>query len=190
MSDIATHVTDLAAFEDELAGSLLIDAEVQDLLFRQARTPQHFTDAPVSDATMRAVYDLVKWGPTGRNGQPLRVVLVRSPEARDRVLRQVNLRNRPKVDSAPLIVLLAVEADNAEATSSALLQTGYFIVGVRAAGLAAGPMEGFDQAGIDREFFPDGRYRTLMLMNLGYATEAAYRPRQPRLDYDEVVSTV
>ncbi|HZA72574.1 MAG TPA: nitroreductase family protein [Propionibacteriaceae bacterium] len=190
MTDIATPVTDLAAFEEQLAGSLLIDADVQDLLFRQARTPQHFTDAPVSDATMRAIYDLVKWGPTGRNGQPLRVVLVRSPEARERVLRHVNLRNRPKADSAPLIALLAVEADNAEATSSALLQIGYFIVGVRAAGLAAGPMEGFDRDGIDREFFPDGRYRTLMLMNLGYATGAAYRPRQPRLDYDEVVSTV
>jgi 3-hydroxypropanoate dehydrogenase len=80
VTDIATPPVDLAAFEDDLAGGLLIDPQVQDLLFRQARTPQHFTDAPVSEATMRAIFDLVKWGPTSRNGQPLRIVLVRSPE--------------------------------------------------------------------------------------------------------------
>ena len=76
------------------------------------------------------------------------------------------------------------------ATNSALLQIGYFLIGVRAAGLAAGPMEGFDATGIDQEFFPDGRHHTLLVMNLGYPAPDGYRPRQPRLDYDEVVSTV
>jgi 3-hydroxypropanoate dehydrogenase len=182
--------TDLAAFEDELAGGLLIDAEVQDLLFRQARTPQHFTDAPVSDATMRAIHDLVKWAPTSRNGQPLRVVLVRSAEGRERLLPHLTARNQVKAASAPLIALLAVETSDPEAAGSAWLQAGYLLVGVRAAGLSALPMEGFDRTGLDREFFPDGSHRTLLVLNLGYSAESAYRPRQPRLDYDEVFRTV
>ncbi len=190
MTDTVLPVTDLSAFEDDLTGGLLIDAEVQDLLFRQARTPQHFTDAPVSDATVRAIFDLVKWGPTSRNGQPLRIVLVRSPEARARLLPHLSPRNQVKTGSAPLIALLAVEAENVEATHSGWLQTGYFLVGVRAAGLAALPMGGFDHGGVDQEFFPDGRHHTLLVMNLGYATEAAFRPRQSRRDYEDVVSTV
>jgi len=190
MTDIATPATDLVAYEDDLAGGLLLDTEVQDLLFRQARTPQYFTDAPVSEATMRAVHDLVKWGPTGRNRQPLRIVLARSAEGRGRVLRHLTRRNQPKAASAPLIAVLAVESGDPDAADNAWLQIGYFLVGVRAAGLSALPMGGFDHAGLDQELFPDGRHRTLLVMNLGYAPEAAYRPRQPRLDYDEVVSTV
>ncbi len=190
MTDIAIPSTDLAEFEPELAGDLLIDAATQDLLFREARTPQHFTDAPVSDATLRAVYDLVKWGPTSRNGQPLRLVLVRSAGAPARLRPPLPGRHHVKVESAPLTVLLAVESDHADAAAGGWLQAGYFLVGVRAAGLAALPMGGFDAAGVDREFFPDGSHHTLLVMNLGYATEEAYRPRQPRMDYDEVVSTV
>jgi 3-hydroxypropanoate dehydrogenase len=212
---IGLSPTDLAEFETDLASGLAIDSFTQDLLFQQARTPRAFTDTPVSDATIRAVYDLIKWGPTGRNGQPLRIVLVRSPEARARLIRHLSPGNQSRTMSAPLIALLAVDvdfhdelakispaitgareayADEARriqaATNSALLQIGYFIVGVRAAGLAAGPMEGFDATSIDAEFFPDGRHRTLLVMNLGYPAPDAYKPRQPRLDYDEVVTTV
>lgn len=190
MTDTAIPVADLSSFSDDLEGGLLIDAEVQDLLFRQARTPQHFTDAPVSEATVRAIFDLVRWGPTSRNGQPLRIVLVRSPEARERLLPHLSPRNQVKAGSAPLTALLAAAADDDEATHSGWLQTGYILVGVRAAGLAALPMGGFDHAGVDSEFFPDGRHRTLLMMNLGYATVAAFRPRQPRLDYEDVVRTV
>ena len=190
MTDIATPTTDLAAFEEDLAGGMLIDAETQDLLFRQARTPQRFTDAPVSDATIRAIFDLVKWGPTSRNGQPLRIVLVRSAEARERLLPHLTPRNQVKAASTPLIALLAVESGEPDAVGSGWLQIGYFLVGTRAAGLSALPMGGFDGAGVDREFFPDGHHQTLLVMNLGYATEDSHRPRQPRLTYDEVVSTV
>ena len=190
MTDILASATDLAAYEDDLAGGLLLDSEAQDLLFRQARTPQYFTDAPVSEATLRAVHDLVRWGPTGRNRQPLRIVLARSAEGRERVLRHVAAGNRPKAASAPLVAVLAVESGDPDAVDSGWLQIGYFLVGVRAAGLSALPMGGIDRAGLDQEFFADGRHRTLLVMNLGYATEAAYRPRQPRLGYDEVVSTV
>lgn len=190
VTDIATAATDLAALEAELAGGLLIDAETQNLLFREARTPQHFTATPVNDATLRAVYDLVKWGPTSRNGQPLRMVLVRSRQAQARLLPHLSARNQAKIESAPLTVLLVVDADSDDAAASGWLQAGYFLVGVRAAGLAALPMGGFDAAGVDREFFPEGSQHTLLVMSLGYAIDEAYRPRQPRLDYDEVVSTV
>ncbi len=215
MTDMEISPTELAEFEADLAGELAIDSYTQDLLFRQARTPRAFTDTPVSDATIRAVYDLIKWGPTGRNGQPLRIVLVRSPEARERLVRHLSPGNQGKTRSAPLVALLAVDldfhdelarispaiagaresyADEARriraATNSALLQIGYFLLGVRAAGLAAGPMEGFDAAAVDREFFPDGRHRTLLIMNLGFPAPDAYKPRQPRLDYDEVVTTI
>jgi 3-hydroxypropanoate dehydrogenase len=214
VTDIELSPADLAELETDLAG-LAIDDYTQDLLYRQARTPRAFTDAPVSDATMRAVYDLIKWGPTGRNGQPLRIVLVRSPEARERLVRHLSPGNQDRTRSAPLVAVLAVDvdfhdelhrlspatsgargayADEARrirtATNSALLQIGYLIIGVRAAGLAAGPMEGFDAAGIDEEFFPDGRHHTLLVMNLGYPAQDAYKPRQPRLDYDEVITTV
>ena len=215
MTDIELSPADLAEFETDLAGDLAIDSHTQDLLFRQARTPRAFADIPVSDATMRAVYDLIKWGPTGRNGQPLRIVQVCSPEARERLVRHLAPGNQSRTLSAPLVALLAVDvdfhhelakispgiagaseayADKARriraATNSALLQVGYFIVGVRAAGLAAGPMEGFDATGLDLEFFPDGRHRTLLVMNLGYPAQDAHKPRQPRLDYDEVVTTL
>ena len=73
---------------------------------------------------------------------------------------------------------------------NALLQMGYFIVGLRAAGLAAGPMTGFDAAGIDKEFFADGEHSVLAVVNIGRPAEDAYRPRAPRLEYDEVVTTV
>ena len=215
MTDIELSPTDLAEFETDLVGDLAIDSYTQDLLFKQARTPRAFTETPVNDATMKAVYDLIKWGPTGRNGQPLRIVLVRSPEARERLVRHLSPGNRARTMSAPLVALLAVDVDFHDelgtispamtgareayadeawriraATNSALLQIGYLIVGVRAAGLAAAPMEGFNTAGLDQDFFPDGRHRTLLVMNLGYPAEDAYKPRQPRLDYDEVVTTV
>ena len=75
------------------------------------------------------------------------------------------------------------------ATLNTSLQIGYFIIGVRAAGLAAGPMGGFDADGVSQEFFPDGRHRALLVVNIGQPSDEAFRPRQPRLDYDEVVTT-
>lgn len=200
--------------------SLALSADAQDLLFREARTANAFTDEPVSDEAMRAVYDLVKWGPTSANGQPLRVVLVRSAEARARLLPRMSDGNRAKTGAAPLVALLAFDADfhenyprvfphspdarswfegspeadaarAATAHENAAIQTGYFILGVRAAGLAAGPMAGFDKAGVDAEFFPDGRRRSFLVVNIGKpAAEGAWFDRSPRLGYDEVFETV
>ncbi len=199
---------------------LLLDGDAQNLLFREARTANAFTDAPVSDDQMRAVYDLIQWGPTSANGQPLRVLLVRSDAARARLLPHMSGGNRAKTGKAPLVAVLAFDADfhenyprifphepesrswfegsaEADATraatarESAALQAGYFIIGVRAAGLAAGPMAGFDKPGVDAEFFPDGRFRSFLVVNVGTpAAEGAWFDRSPRLAYDEVFETV
>jgi len=197
--------------DDELA----LGAEAQDLLFRAARTAHAFTDEPVSDEQIRAVYDLVKFAPTSMNTQPLRIVLVRSPEARERLVKHMSDRNQPKTAAAPLIAILAADLDfhehlpklvphlpdaktvfadeakrAASARFNATLQMGYFILGIRAAGLAAGPMTGFDADGLNAEFFGDGRYTVLAVVNIGKPGEGAWYGRAPRLDYEEAVSSV
>ncbi|NUR92224.1 MAG: malonic semialdehyde reductase [Nonomuraea sp.] len=191
--------------------------EAQDLLFRDAHTTYGFTAEPVTDEQIQAVYDLIKYGPTAMNSQPLRILLVRSEEARERLRAHMSPGNQPKIGKAPLVALLAADldfhhelhrtfpinpaapqlfAENEEArVASARLntaiQTGYFIVGVRAAGLAAGPMGGFDADGLSKEFFPDGDHQVLAVVNLGHAAEQdAHFPRQHRLDFDQVVSSV
>lgn len=213
MTDLLHDELDLTAFEADLAG-LALSADAQNLLFREAHTSYAFTDDPVTDEQMRAVYDLVKWAPTAMNSQPLRVVLVRSQQARARLVEQMGGNNQARVAAAPLVAILAadvdfhdelpktfpvvpgvrdrfaadVEARERSARFSAALQAAYFLVGVRAAGLGAGPMTGFDAAGVDREFFPDGAHRSLMVVNLGRTAEDGRRPRMPRLDFDEVVT--
>ncbi|MFE2729046.1 malonic semialdehyde reductase [Kitasatospora sp. NPDC059327] len=196
--------------------ALVLDAAAQDLLFRDARTANTFTDEPVSEEQIQAIYELVKFGPTAFNQQPLRVVLVRSAEGRERLVQHLADGNKAKTAAAPLVAILAVDNEFHEELptqlphfpqakdlffterpvreSSALLngalQAGYFIVGVRAAGLAAGPMTGFNAEGINKEFFADGEHSVLAVVNIGKPGEEAWFPRSPRLAYDEVVTTV
>lgn len=195
--------------------ALALDPAAQDLLFREARTANTFTDEPVTDEQIEAVYDLVKYGPTSMNQQPLRITLVRSAEARERLVKHLAEGNRDKTATAPLVAILAADNEFHEelpsqfphapqakdffaeravrersAKLNALLQVGYFIIGVRAAGLAAGPMTGFDAEGIDKEFFGDGEHSTLVVVNIGKPGENAWFPRSPRLTYGEVVTTV
>ncbi|MEV0437728.1 malonic semialdehyde reductase [Streptomyces spectabilis] len=195
--------------------ALTLGPEAQDLLFREARTANTFTAEPVTDEQIQAVYDLVKYGPTAFNQSPLRVTLVRSPEARERLLKHMDEGNRAKTAAAPLVAILATDhefheemprlvphAPDAGTTyfseravrerSAALngaLQAAYFIVGVRAAGLAAGPMTGYDAAGLRAEFLDDD-HEPLMVVNIGRPGPDAWFPRSPRLPYDDVVTTV
>ncbi|MFD6417097.1 malonic semialdehyde reductase [Streptomyces sp. NPDC060194] len=195
--------------------SLVLDPAVQDLLFREARTANTFTDEPVTEEQVQAIYDLVKFGPTAFNQSPLRVTLVRSEEARGRLVEHMAEGNRPKTLAAPLVAILSVDnefhdelpkllphfpqakdmffAERPVREQAALvngaLQAGYFIVGVRAAGLAAGPMTGFDFAGVQKEFLDDD-HTPLMIVNIGRPGPDAWFPRSPRLEYDEVVTTV
>jgi 3-hydroxypropanoate dehydrogenase len=194
---------------------LALSQDAQDLLFRTARTANAFTDEPVTDEQVQAVYDLVQYGPTSMNAQPLRVVLLRSDEAKARLLPHLSEGNRAKTASAPLVAVLAYEVDfhdhlprvfphfpgarevfadqdvrQGVGRDNAFLQAGYFLLGVRAAGLAAGPMGGYDAAGLDAELFPAGDLRSVMVVNIGRPAEDAWFERLPRLDYDEVVRTL
>ncbi|MEV7022911.1 malonic semialdehyde reductase [Kitasatospora sp. NPDC093558] len=196
--------------------ALVLDAAAQDLLFREARTANTFTDEPVAEEQVQAIYDLVKYGPTAFNQQPLRVVLVRSAEGRERLVQHLSDGNKAKTAAAPLVAILAVDNEFHEelpaqfpafpqakdvffserpvregsARLNGALQAGYFIIGVRAAGLAAGPMTGFDAEGINKEFFGNGEHSVLAVVNIGKPGEDAWYPRSPRLAYDDVVTTV
>ncbi|MGW2602631.1 malonic semialdehyde reductase [Streptomyces klenkii] len=196
--------------------SLALDSAAQDLLFRDAHTASAFADEPVTDEQIQAIYDLVKYAPTAFNQSPLRIVLIRSAEARERLAPLMADGNRDKTMAAPLVAILATDNEFHEelpalfphfpqakdvffaerpvreqsATANGSLQAGYFILGIRAAGLAAGPMTGFDFAGVQKEFL-DGDHTPLMIVNIGKpAEEGAYRPRSPRLSYEQVVTTV
>ncbi|MFD5101965.1 malonic semialdehyde reductase [Streptomyces albidochromogenes] len=195
--------------------SLVLDPAAQDLLFREARTANTFTDEPVTDEQVQAIYDLVKFGPTAFNQTPLRIVLVRTPEARERLVPHLAEGNQAKTAAAPLVAILAADnefhhelpdlfphfpqardiffstrpARESAAGLNAALQAAYFIVGVRAAGLAAGPMTGFDHAGVQKEFLDDD-HTPLMIVNIGKPGDDAWFPRSPRLSYDEVITTV
>ncbi|NUR08587.1 MAG: malonic semialdehyde reductase [Nocardioidaceae bacterium] len=194
---------------------LTLSPEAQDLLFREARTANAFTDDPVTDEQVAAIYELVKYGPTAMNTQPLRIVLVRDGEPRERLLKHMADGNRDKTANAPLVAILAADtgfhehlprtfphaphakdafADDVRreqaARFNATLQIGYFLMGVRAAGLAAGPMGGFDAAGLDEEFFEGAGLHSLLVVNIGTPAANAWLDRLPRLELDEVVRTV
>lgn len=194
---------------------IALDDDAQNILFREARTANAFTDEPISDEQLHAIYDLVKWAPTSFNQQPLRVVLVRSAQARERLVARMIDNNQEKTRNAPLTAILAADLDfhehlptqfpvfpqakdvlfgdesvrGASAVFNASLQVAYFILGVRAAGLAAGPMTGFDADGVSKEFFPGGRHQALCVINIGKPGERAWYDRLPRLEHDEVFTT-
>ncbi|MFI1164527.1 malonic semialdehyde reductase [Streptomyces sp. NPDC020801] len=191
-----------------------LDSTALDLLFQEAHTAHAFTDEPVSDEQVQAVYDLIKIAPTAFNQSPLRLTVVRSPEARQRLVQHLAEGNQAKTAAAPLAVILSADAEFHEelprlfpafpaardvffsqrsvreqsAVLNAAMQAAYFIIGVRALGLAAGPMNGIDHAAIQREFL-DEDHIPLMVVNIGRPTADGHFPRSPRLDYAEVATT-
>ncbi|MHA3704414.1 malonic semialdehyde reductase [Jatrophihabitans sp. YIM 134969] len=192
----------------------VLDDAGRSLLFTDARTANSFSDAPVDDETLAAVWELAKWAPTAANTQPLRVVFVRTAEAKARLVPLMNEGNRAKTAAAPVTALLAADTDfhefteqtfparphlrdqweaqgpearGAAASFNGALQAGYFILAARAHGLAAGPMGGFDRDAVTAEFFPGGRERAILAVNLGQPGENPWFDRLPRLPHDDVV---
>lgn len=196
-----------------VAAAMTLDDAAQRLLFIEARTANTFTSEPVADETLRAIWELIKWAPTSSNSNPLRILYVRGEPAKQRLLPHILEGNRKKTASAPVVAVMAADhafhehlprlvpyreglkerfaQDDAlredVARLNATLQIGYFLLGVRAAGLAAGPMAGFDAAGIDAEFFADSGWRSLVVVNIGKPGPDAWLDRLPRLEYDDVV---
>jgi 3-hydroxypropanoate dehydrogenase len=177
--------------------TLRVPQEVVDLVFRAARTVNSFTDGDVTDEQVRAVWDVVRWGPTALNTLPMRLLLVRSPEARARLVAHMNEGNRAKTAGAPLSIVVAADLDfhehlprlaphapaardnlaRAEAARQGMsrdntfLQAGYLIVGLRAAGLHVGPMTGFDAAALDADLLAGTPWRSVMVLNVGTAPQ-------------------
>jgi nitroreductase len=195
--------------------SPILDAQAQDLLFREARTANTFTDEQVTDAEVEALYELFKYAPTSMNTQPGRITLVRSEQARERLVRHMAAGNQAKTAAAPLVAVITADrefhenmaqvfphnpgakaffedADKREqfAAFNATLQLGYFILGVRAVGLAAGPMTGFDGPALEAELFPAGDQKVIAVVNIGHPGPEAWLGRLPRLGYDQVVTTI
>ncbi|MBA4710412.1 malonic semialdehyde reductase [Aquitalea aquatica] len=192
-----------------------LSAQALDQLFVQARSTHHFQARPVTEDTIRQLYALLKWGPTAFNGQPGRYLFIHSAEARQKLLPTLSSGNRDKTAAAPLTVVLAWDpafhqhlpeqypAYDAKgfydglpqliephARTNASLQAGYLILAARALGLDAGPMAGFDAAAVDAAFFPDGQWRSLLLVNLGYGVRDGQPPRGPRLDFEQAAAIV
>ena len=194
---------------------MMIDAHALDLLFNTARTHNGWQDKPVSEALLRQAFDLAKMGPTSANCSPMRVVFVTSQAGKERLKPALSAANRDKTMAAPVTAILANDTrfyevlprlfphadarawftSNAElaaitAMRNGTLQGAYLMLAARAVGLDCGPMSGFDTAKVDAEFFPDGRFKSNFLCNLGYGDPAKLFPRSPRFDFDEVCKIV
>ena len=192
-------------------GGKLDDAAL-DTLFRKARTQNGWLPTPVSDAELRAIYDVMKWGPTSANCCPARLLFLRTPEAKARLLPSPG--NVDKTKAAPVTAIIGYDtrfyelmvklfphrpdmADNfknnptlAQITAfrNGTLQGAYFMLAARAVGLDIGGMSGFDNAKVDAEFFPDGRVKSNFLCNVGHGDPSKVLPRLPRLNFEEACS--
>ncbi|MBB4932915.1 3-hydroxypropanoate dehydrogenase [Lipingzhangella halophila] len=195
----------------------VIDDPTADRLFRAARTTMEWADAEVPDERIQAAWDLTKFGPTAMNCLPMRMAVVRTPEAKARLIPHMAEANQAKVEAAPLSLVLAgdpsfhehmpttfpvvpdmkdqldpVEDVRGEmARTNALLQAGYLIIALRSVGLAAGPMNGMDFQGVDGEFFADSGFKSFLVVNTGVAEGAGTPfPRLPRLDLHQVAQVL
>jgi 3-hydroxypropanoate dehydrogenase len=189
----------------------MADEKTLDLLLRNARSYSEFTDKPVPEELLRAAHDLMKWGPTTANSQPARIFYLRSKESREKLRPALSPVNLEKTMKAPMVALVAYDTrfyenlprlyHNPDAINwynkppvaeingfrNGSLQGAYLILALRAVGLDCGPMSGFDLAKADAAFFPDGRFKSNFLINIGYGIGAKLPPRNPRFSFDEQV---
>jgi 3-hydroxypropanoate dehydrogenase len=185
-----------------------LDESALKQLFLEARTHRAWLPSEVPDALLVELIELMKWGPTASNTLPARVVFVRSKEAKERLRPHLSEGNRERTMQAPACAILGYDqkfyehppkgqdpmmsfADNPAGAQTAAMRNGslqaaYFILAARALGLDAGPMSGFDNAGVDREFFAGTDIKSNMLCNLGYGDPPKLRPRGPRFSFDEM----
>jgi 3-hydroxypropanoate dehydrogenase len=180
-------------------------------IFTAARTHNVFRDKPVSDELLQKAIELAKMGPTSANQSPLRVLFLRSAEAKERLRPALSPGNLDKTMGAPVVAIAAYDelfyehlpflmphvdakswfsGDPAKAARAAFqngtLQVAYLIIALRAVGLDTGPMTGFDNAKVDAEFFPEGRVKSNVLINIGYGDHEKLFPRSPRFSFDEM----
>jgi len=190
-----------------------LDDAALDALFRTARTQNKWDGRPVSDDDLRAIFALMRFGPTSANSSPARFVFVRTPEGKERLRPALSAGNLDKTMAAPATAIVAYDlkfydhlprlfphadarswfagnAALAEETAfrNGTLQGGYFILAARALGIDCGPMSGFDKAKVDEAFFAESSFRSNFLINLGHGDPSGLFPRSPRFEFDEVCS--
>jgi len=188
-----------------------LNDESLDLIFRNARTHSAWLDKPVDDSLLRRVYDIAKMGPTSANMCPMRIVFVKSKEAKEKLKPCLDAGNVDKTMIAPVTAIIGMEihfyeqlpklfphadakawfkdlpANVLESTAlrNSSLQGGYFMLAARALGLDCGPMSGFDNAKVDAAFFAGTTIKSNFLCNLGHGDASKLYPRSPRLTFDE-----
>lgn len=187
-----------------------INDEALDIIFRTARTQNKWLDKPVSKTMLMAIYDLMRWGPTSANNSPARILFITTPEAKERLKPHLSEGNRAKTMSAPVTAIIGYDLDFPEhlprlfphnqdaknwfsdpvlrettAFRNGTLQGAYFIIAARAVGLDCGPMSGFNNAGVDKEFFAGTNIKSNFICSLGYGDPSGIFPRSPRLTFDE-----
>jgi 3-hydroxypropanoate dehydrogenase len=190
-----------------------LDDDALDTLFREARTHNGWQEKPVPRHLLEQAVDLAKMGPTAANSSPLRVLFVESPEAKERLKPALAPGNVEKTMTAPITAIMAYDlafydllpklfphADARSwfagndafithtATQSGTLQAAYFLLALRAVGLDAGPLNGFDNAKVDAAFFDGTKIRSNFIINAGYGDESKLFPRSPRLDFGEIAT--
>lgn len=188
----------------ELAGEAL------DQMFRQARTHYDWDEAPLAEALLRRLHELLKLGPTSANCSPARFIFCASPAARERLAVLASEANAAKIRQAPVTVIIGMDLDFASklpklfphtdarswfegkpelihetAMRNSTLQGAWLIMAARALGLDAGPMSGFDKAAVDREFWAGTPVVSNFICSLGHGTGKNQFERAPRLDFEE-----
>ncbi|CAM7735463.1 malonic semialdehyde reductase [Lelliottia nimipressuralis] len=179
-------------------------------LFTDARTHNGWQDIPVSDETLREIYDLMKWGPTSANCSPARIVFVRTPEGKEKLAPTLSSGNLAKTLAAPVTAIVAWDSEFYErlpelfphgdarswfttspelaqetAFRNSSLQAAYLIFACRALGLDTGPMSGFDPQKVDAAFFTGTSLKSNLLINIGYGDASKVYARLPRLTFED-----
>jgi len=190
-----------------------IDPQVLAKLFTEARTQNGFHAGDISDETLHALYDLTKFAPTSANSEPMRIVFVKSAEAKAKLKPLMSPGNMEKTMSAPVVAILGYDMDFAShlpklmphvdarpwfagteeqvrivALRNSSIQAGFFILAARSLGLDTGPMSGFDEAGVNAEFFAGTQIKANFIVNLGHGDSSKVFTRLPRHSFDEACS--
>ena len=193
----------------------MLDDKALDILFREARTYNGWQDKDVPDALVRQIFDTMKWGPTSANCCPLRIVFVRTDEAKQKLKPLLDKGNQDKTMEAPVVALFAMdrkffkyapklaphvnveswyvgkdEANKETAAVNGTLQAAYFMLAARALGLDCGPMSGVNKQGVKDAFFPDLDGEVKFVCSLGYGRPETLYPRAKRLDFEEACKIV
>lgn len=192
----------------------MLDDKSLDKILREARSQNGFLDKPVTDDQLRRVYDILKWGPTSSNSQPARFVFIRTREGKEKLRPALSSGNTDKTMAAPVTAIVAYDSQFYEhlpkifphnltaqswfsgpgkedvafktAFRNGSLQGAYLMIAVRSIGLDVGAMSGFDNAKVDAAFFPDGRFKSNFLCNIGYGDSSKLFNRNPRHAFEDV----